>query len=76
MKWFLYDSFVMKELSYRCSCQCLFLNNPFRAKVPIYFIGFQYSEAFLYPLKASENRRFSDVFRGYRNAAEYSKELI
>ena len=25
------------------------------------------SATFLYPLKASEKRRFSDVFRGYKN---------
>ena len=32
--------------------------NPLEANVP-----------FLYPLKTSENQRFSDVFRGYRNVA-------
>ena len=32
------------------------LINPFQANIP-----------FLYPLKTSENRSFSDVFRGYRN---------
>ena len=31
--------------------------NPFPANVPL-----------LYPLKTSENRRFSDVSRGYRSA--------
>ena len=28
---------------------------------------FQANALFLYPLKTSENQRFSDVFRGYRN---------
>ena len=32
--------------------------NPFSTKVPL-----------LYPLKTSENRRFSDVFRGYRSGS-------
>ena len=31
---------------------------------------------FLYPLKTSENHRFSDVFRGYRNVTLDCNELI
>ena len=31
------------------------------------FNPFQSNATFLYPLKTSENHRFSDVFRGYRN---------
>ena len=31
-----------------------------------YINPFQTNVSFLYPLKTSENRRFSDVFRGYR----------
>ena len=30
---------------------------------------------FLYPLKTSEKRRFSDVFRGYKNVARDIKGL-
>ena len=30
---------------------------------------------FLYPLKTSENRRFSDIFRGYRNVTLEEYEL-
>ena len=53
--------------------QCLNLNlttifksiNPFHANVP-----------FLYPLKTSENKMFSDVFRGCRNGALVWKGLI
>ena len=30
---------------------------------------FQANSTFLYPLKTSENQRFSDIFRGYKNAA-------
>ena len=32
--------------------------------------------AFLYPLKTSENLRFSDVFRGYRKATPDCNGLI
>ena len=39
--------------------------NPFHANVP-----------FLYSLKMSENQRFSDVFRGYRNETLARKGLI
>ena len=34
------------------------------------FSPFQSSVTFLYPLKTSENQRFSDVFRGYRNVTQ------
>ena len=39
------------------SCQAFMMNlfNPFSTNVPL-----------LYPLKVSENHRFSDAFRGYR----------
>ena len=38
-------------------CEVMYdYNNPFQPDVP-----------FLYPLKTSENKRFSDIFRGYRN---------
>ena len=33
----------------------------------VIFNPFQSSVTFLYPLKTSENQRFSDIFRGYRN---------
>ena len=32
--------------------------------------------AFLYPLEASENRMFSDVFRGYKKGTSSSNGLI
>ena len=47
--------------------------NLFRANVPINFNVFPVYYKFLYPLKTSENQRFSDVFRGYRNAVVYRK---
>ena len=42
--------------------------------IPLMFVNFnvkiinalQTNDPFSYPLKTSENRRFSDVFRGYR----------
>ena len=34
---------------------------------PTLFNPYSPSVTFLYPLKTSENLRFSDVFRGYRN---------
>ena len=39
--------------------------NPFLTNVPL-----------LYPLKISENRRFSDVLRGYRSGTLVANELI
>ena len=39
--------------------------NPFSTSVPI-----------LYPLKTSENQRFSDVFREYRSGALVENELM
>ena len=43
---------------------------PFHAVVPIKFNAFKYCTVFnpffLYPLKTSENHKFSYVFRGYR----------
>ena len=35
-------------------------------KIIRYFNSFNATALFLYPLKTSENNRFSDVFRGYR----------
>ena len=39
--------------------------NPFSTNVPL-----------LYPLKTSKNRRFSDVFRGYRSGTLVENDLI
>ena len=39
--------------------------NPFSSNVPL-----------LYPLKTSENFRFSDVFRGYRSGTLVENRLI
>ena len=44
-----------------------------RVNILIYFNDFQYSAVFLYPLKTSENIWVSDVFRGFRDAAEFWK---
>ena len=33
----------------------------------VYFDTFYPNVPFLHPLKKSENQRFSDIFRGYRN---------
>ena len=40
-----------------------------KIKIKVYFTlkPFQANVSFLYNLKTSENQRFSDVFRGYRN---------
>ena len=43
-------------LSHFLAYESAWIINPFHANVP-----------FLYPLKTSENQRFSDVFGGYRN---------
>ena len=43
----------------------LYLVNPYSPNV-----------TFLYPMKTSENGRFSDVFRGYRNVTLGEYELI
>ena len=43
----------------------LFIINPFSTNIPL-----------LYPLKTLENRRFSDVFRGYRCATLIENELM
>ena len=37
---------------------------------------FQLNCPFLYPLKTSENERFSDVFRGYRNGTLHKNGLL
>ena len=37
---------------------------------------FHVNVLFLYPLKTSENQRFPDVFRGYRNGTLARKGLI
>ena len=46
-------------------CQQLLLN------VTLDLNDLRYSQHFSTPLKTSENRRFSNVFSGYRNIAEY-----
>ena len=38
--------------------------------------SFQVNVPFLYPLKTSENQKFSDVSRGYRNGTLSCNELI
>ena len=39
---------------------------PFQITLRIVFNSFSTNVPLLYPLKISENRRFSDAFRGYR----------
>ena len=80
---------VIKELSLQLQTikvqnttiktQAQYIYNLFRVKIanrPIMFNPFSTDVLLLYPLKTSDNLRFSDVFRGYRSGTLVENRLI
>ena len=55
------------QINSRCKRFILELSFQFRHLTQQNFKTFSANIPLLYPLKLSENRRFSDVFKGYRN---------
>ena len=74
------NSYFIKRLPH-CHNKILFYNNTLSVHSLVSFNPFHANVPFLYPLKTSENQRFSDMFRGYRNGTpaviemEYRREM-